>query len=55
MRECPHGIVAGTCNGCMAEQLQVEQRAIEEIRGAVVLREREEARQRYEAEKGKKC
>lgn len=53
-RECPHGIVAGTCNWCMAEQIERDQVRIEEIRGAVALREREEARRRFEAEKRKK-
>lgn len=44
MAECPHGIVAGVCNFCMAEQLIVEQQAIEEIRVAVVERERRESK-----------
>ena len=39
MKECPHGIVAGVCNFCLADQLVVEQRAIEEIRVAVRLKE----------------
>ena len=52
-RECPHGIVAGTCNWCMAEQLEREGRAIEEIRVANSEREREEAKLRYETQKRK--
>lgn len=42
-QECPHGVVAGTCNWCMAEALDYQQRAIESIRQAVVERETREA------------
>lgn len=53
-RECPHGIVAGTCMWCMAETLEYESKAVETVRRAVYEREMEEARIRVEREKAKK-
>ncbi len=49
-RECPHGVVVGTCCWCMAEALEYEQRALERIRQAVVEREYREAMERAKSQ-----
>lgn len=54
MTECPHGIAAGTCTWCLAETLDHESKAIEDIRAAssraetAAARRREDERRRSE-------
>ncbi len=38
-RACPHDVVAGTCVHCLAEELEVETKIVEEIVGEVLYRE----------------
>ena len=33
-RACEHGVVSGTCVWCMAEELEYESKALEELRQA---------------------
>lgn len=51
LRECSHGIVAGTCNDCLANALDFEGRAVEEIWRAVRAREMDEAIKRTSDER----